>query len=151
MLYAMTGVAGISGVPGCPQGHTYDQRPDKSDPHMSIACPVHEAHLKAVKDPLWAATPADVPLTETERQQAEKAKTTFDAVAAQAVAGLAAMLAGGGLNIAQLAQQAAGQAPAAVPQAPAPAVPEAAAPAAGAAAPKAARPRKTKAPAGTAA
>lgn len=90
MLYAMTGVAGISGVPGCPAGHRYEDRPDQSDLHMSIACGPHEAHLKKTKDPLWAATPSEVPLTAEEKRAAERQKAQADDVVARMMTQFAA-------------------------------------------------------------
>jgi hypothetical protein len=130
MLYAMTGVHAQSALPGCP-GHTYEQRANLSDPHMSVSCAVHERHLAEVKDPLWAPTPAQVPLTEAEKQEAEAAKKATDSLDARQILALVAALTAGNLGNPLAAPG--GQAPA-VPAAPAPAavpVPEAPAPAAG--------------------
>jgi hypothetical protein len=146
MLYAMTGVHAQSALPGCP-GHTYDQRANRSDPHMSISCAVHERHLAETKDPLWAPTPAQVPLTEAEKQEAEAAKKATDSLDAKQILALVAALAAGQLGNPLAAVD--GQAPAAVAAPLAPAAPAVTAPAAGAQAPKG--PRSRKAPAGAAA
>ena len=148
MLYAMTGVHALSAIPGCP-GHAYDQRVNKSDAHMSVSCAAHERHLAETKDPLWAPTPAQVPLTEAEKQEAEAAKKATDSLDARQILSLVAALTAGQLGSPLAAVG--GQAPA-VPAAP-PAVPaaapEAAAPAAGTARQAPARPsRSRKAPAG---
>jgi hypothetical protein len=100
MRYAQTGIHAIGAVGTC-RGHTETADPD--DPHFAVDCPVHEEHLVRTKDPLWAATPAEVPLTDKEQKAADAAKQTFNAVAAQSVASLATLLAGGGLNIAEAA------------------------------------------------
>lgn len=114
MRYAQTGIRGISAVGPCP-GHW--EKADPDDEHFSIDCPVHEAYLVRTKDPLWAATPAEVPLTEREQKAADASKATFDAVAAQAVAGLAAAFAQGGMSLAQVATAVAPGAAAALPSA----------------------------------
>jgi hypothetical protein len=121
MRYAQTGIRGYVPPGQACAGHRYEDRPDKADPHMSVDCGRCEPFL--AKDPLWAAAPSEVPLTETERRAADAAKQTFDAVAAQSVAALAAALAGGGLSLAQVAG-------AVAPGAALPAAPVAGAPAA---------------------
>ena len=140
MLYAMTGVHALSALPGCP-GHAFEQRANRNDPHMSVSCAVHERHLAETKDPLWAPTPAQVPLTTAEEQEAEAAKKATDSLDAKQILALVAALAAGNLGNPQ--------APAAAP----PAVPEATAPAAGAPEPAraAVKPRSRKATAGAAA
>lgn len=120
MLYAMTGVAGISGVPGCPAGHRYEDRPDQSDLHMSIACGPHEAHLKKTKDPLWAATPSEVPLTAEEKRAAERQKAQADDVVARMMSQFAAQ-AMAAVTAAPVTAPAAPEAPALVSGAPEPA------------------------------
>lgn len=132
MQYAQTGIAAFSGVAGC-AGHS--EKADAGDPHFSVHCARCEPHL--AKDPLWSGSPSEVPLTDKEKKTAEAARSTFDAVAAQSVAALAAALAGGGLNVAQVAQAVAPAAASTLPGA----VPVAAT----AAAKKAARPRKAAA------
>jgi hypothetical protein len=118
MRYAQTGIRSYVPPGGACIGHRYEDRPDRDDEHMSVDCERCEPHLAA--DPLWAGEPAQVPLTDKEQKAAEASKATFDAVAAQAVAGLAAAFAQGGLNVAQLATQAApGTAPAPAAAAPA--------------------------------
>jgi pyruvate dehydrogenase E2 component (dihydrolipoamide acetyltransferase) len=146
VLYAMTGVRAISALPGCP-GHAYDQRADKSDPHMSVECPVHEAHL--AKDPLWSPSPAHVPLNDAEQKAADEAKAgrekaVFENAAstAAAIGGITQVLAG--LVDAVSAMQSP-QAPATAPPAPEPTpAPAAAAPGPAKAAVK---PRARKTPA----
>lgn len=101
MKYAQTGIESYVPPGQACAGHQWEDRPDREDPHMSVDCPRCEPHL--AKDPLWAGTPAQVPLTREEQDAAEAAKSTFDAIAAQSVAALAAALAGGGLNVAQVA------------------------------------------------
>lgn len=146
MLYAMTGVRAISALAGCP-GHTWEQRADKSDPHMSIDCPVHEAHL--AKDPLWSSSPAHVPLTDSEEKAADEAKAgrekaVFENAAgtAAAIGGITQVLAGlvDAVGAMQAQQAPAAAAPAPVPPAPAAGTPEAARPAAR---PKGRKPRVT--------
>lgn len=136
MRYAQTGIRGYVPPGGACMGHRYEDRPDQGSALMSVDCVRCEPHL--ARDPLWAGAPSEVPLTDREQKAAEASKATFDAVAAQSVAALAAALAGGGLNVAQVAQAVAPAAAAALPGA---------APAAAAPVKKAARPRKTAAPA----
>jgi hypothetical protein len=121
MRYAQSGIRGYVPPGGACMGHRYEDRPDKSTDHMSVDCVRCDPHL--AKDPLWATTLTEIPLTEKEKKTAESAKATFDAVAAQSVAALAAALAGGGLNIAQVASAVApaGLVPAPAPAAAAPA------------------------------
>lgn len=133
MRYAQTGIRGYVPPSGACMGHRYEDRPDRDSELMSVDCTQCEPHL--ARDPLWAGTPSEVPLTDKEQKAAEASRATFDAVAAQAVAGLAAAFAQGGLNMAQVASQVAPAAAAALPSA------AAAAPAAK----KAGRPRKTTA------
>lgn len=121
MRYAQTGIRGYVPPGGACMGHRYEDRPDKGSERMSVDCVRCDPHL--AKDPLWASSPSEVPLTDREAKAAEASKATFDAVAAQAVAGLAAAMAGGGLNLAQMA---AAVAPASAAALPAP-VPDAAA------------------------
>lgn len=135
MRYAQTGIRGYVPPAGACMGHRYEDRPDQASELMSVDCERCEPHL--AKDPLWASAPSEVPLTDREQKAAEASKATFDAVAAQAVAGLAAAFAQGGLNMAQVASQVAPAAAAALPGV--------AANAAQAAAKKAPRPRKTAA------
>lgn len=131
MRYAQTGIRGYVPPAGACMGHRYEDRPDQGSDLMSVDCERCEPHL--ANDPLWASSPSEVPLTDREQKAAEASKATFDAVAAQAVAGLAAAFAQGGLNMAQVASQVAPAAASALPGgAPAPAK-------------KASRPRKTAA------
>jgi hypothetical protein len=160
MRYAQTGITSYVPPEGACRGHRFEDRPDQDDPHMSVDCAACEPHLAA--DPLWASAPSEVPLTVLEQRQADAAKATFDQVAAQSVAGLAALLAGGGLtNLAALAQSGALQVPPAAaaavaaapaaPAAPAPAAPAAAKGPARAPAKGSARQTRTRKPAGTSA
>lgn len=143
MLYAMTGVRAISGLPGCP-GHTHDQRADKSDPHMSIDCPVHEAHL--AKDPLWAVSPVDVPLTAKEEKRAEEAEAERDKLAIKNSADSATVLAQTAALLAEISAKLN-----AAPAAEVPPAPEATAPAAGTPEPARPEPRpKARKPRATA-
>jgi hypothetical protein len=98
MKYAQTGINSFSGVEGCP-GHA--EKADPNDSHFSVNCIRCDPFL--AKDPLWSGTPSEVPLTDREQKTSEAAKSTFDAVAAQSVAALAAQLMGNGLNVAQVA------------------------------------------------
>lgn len=147
MLYAMTGVRAISALPGCP-GHTYDQRADKSDPHMSISCAVHEAHL--AKDPLWSSSPAHVPLSELEKKEAEEAEANRDRLATKNSADSAAVLAQTAALLAEISAKLNAAPPPGAPAAPVPVAPAATAPAAvtqepasPAARPKGRKPRAT--------
>lgn len=113
MRYAQTGIRGYVPPGGACMGHRYEDRPDQGSERMSVDCERCEPHL--AKDPLWASEPSQVPLTDREQKAADASKATFDAVAAQAVAGLAAAFAQGGLNVAQLAGSVAPGAAAALP------------------------------------
>jgi hypothetical protein len=135
MRYAQTGIHSYVPPGGACTGHRYEDRPDRDNERMSVDCERCEPHL--AKDPLWASSPSEVPLTDREQKAAEASKSTFDAVAAQAVAGLAAAFAQGGLNLAQVASSVAPAAAAALPGG--------GADAASGAARKASRPRKTAA------
>jgi hypothetical protein len=115
MKYAQTGIRGYVPPGGACIGHRYEDRPDQDDERMSVDCERCEPHLAG--DPLWASTPSEVPLTDKEQKAADASKATFDAVAAQAVAGLAAAFAQGGLNVAGLAATVAPGAAAALPAA----------------------------------
>ncbi len=115
MKYAQTGIRGYVPPGGACTGHRYEDRPDKDEERMSVDCVRCEPHLAG--DPLWASTASEVPLTDKEQKAADASKATFDAVAAQAVAGLAAAFAQGGLNVAGLAATVAPGAAAALPAA----------------------------------
>lgn len=117
MKYAQTGIRSYVPPGGACMGHRYEDRPDKGEERMSVECERCEPHLAG--DPLWAGSPSEVPLTDKEQKAVDASKATFDAVAAQAVAGLAAAFAQGGLNVAQLATAVAPGAAAALPAAPA--------------------------------
>ena len=146
MLYAQTGIHALSAVPGCP-GHTYEDRADKSEPRMSVHGCAHETHLRTVKDPLWAASVLDVPLTAAEQKRADEAEAERDRLAVKNSADSAAVLAQTAQLLAEISAKLNG-APAEAPVT-VPAAPEATAPAAGAAEPvKAPRPRKGTARAG---
>lgn len=135
MLYAMTGVRAVSAVPGCNTGHTYEQRPDKNDPHMSIDCPAHVAHH--AKDPLWSPSPAHVPLNDTEQKAADEAKAGREKAVFENAANTAAAIGGITEVLAALVDKVnAMQSPAAAPPAP-----EAPAEVAGTPAPAASRQR----------
>ena len=54
---------------------------DPDDPHFSVDCPACEPHL--AHDPLWAATPIEVPLTPAEQQEADKKQREAELVTAQ--------------------------------------------------------------------
>jgi hypothetical protein len=87
MKYAQTGIRGYVPPGGVCPGHAYEDRPDQDNPHMSVNCLVCEPHL--AKDPLWAATPSQVPLTELEQRQLDEQKARADAVTAQMMAQMA--------------------------------------------------------------
>lgn len=92
MLYAQTGIRAFGGANGC-RGHLYEDRADQGDPHMSIHCSPCERYLREHKDPLWAASPHEVPMTELEERTAERQKAETDAMASQGMAGLASLFA----------------------------------------------------------
>ena len=87
MQYAQTGIHSYLPPGGACRGHTYDQRADRNDHHMSVNCLACEPFLAA--DPLWAPTPALVPLTELEQRQLDEQKSRADAVTASMMAQMA--------------------------------------------------------------
>lgn len=136
MLYAQSGINAISGIPGCPQGHGYAQRADKTQPRMSVHGCAHETHLREVKDPLWASTVATVPLNEAEQKAADDAKAGREKAVFENAANTAAAIG----DIAQVLSGLVERVNAMQPQGtPVPAVPEAPAPVS--AAPETAKPR----------
>jgi len=143
MRYAQSGIRGYAPPGGVCGGHRYEDRPDQGDPHMSVNCPRCEPWL--AKDPLWAGSAVQVPLTAAEEQEAEAAKKATDSLDARQILSLVAALTAGQLGNPLAAIG--GQAPAGAPAPPAPAAPAVTAPAAGAQspAPKGSRSRKTTA------
>lgn len=87
MQYAQTGIHGFIPPRGVCRGHSYDQRADKNDPHMSVNCAVCEPFL--ARDPFWAPTPSQVPLTELEQRLLDEQKSRADAVTAAMMAQMA--------------------------------------------------------------
>lgn len=79
MRYARSDVRGYTPPGGACPGHSEPADPD--DPHFSVDCPICEPHLAA--DPLWAATPLDVPLTPAEEKEAETKQKEAELVTAR--------------------------------------------------------------------
>lgn len=79
MRYARSDVRSYTPPGGACPGHSAPADPD--DPHFSVDCPVCEQHL--AHDPLWAATPIEVPLTPAEQQEADKKQREAELVTAQ--------------------------------------------------------------------
>lgn len=101
MRYARSDVRGYAPPGGACPGHSIPADPD--DPHFSVDCPVCEPHL--AHDPLWAASPIEVPLTPAEQREADQKQKDAELVTAQWAQAMAAAAAA---NIA-------GQAPPAAP------------------------------------
>lgn len=101
MRYAQSGIHGYIPPAGACPGHRYEDRADRSDAHMSTDCPRCEPWQ--AKDPLWAATAAEVPLTEAEKQETEAVKKAADSLDARQVLMFAAALASGKLGEAMTA------------------------------------------------
>lgn len=76
-LYARSDIVSVWIPPesgGCGSTHTRPVDGGKPEPEWRLDCPACTAYLKKVRDPLWAAMPADIPETPDERTIREDAE-----------------------------------------------------------------------------